>query len=641
MLETLRNPGLFIVKTGTIIGGIYVARGYMRERLEDVREKMEEERRAKENLRTRFNQTHEDIAYTILALLPTLSEQVLQDMDVDSLTRELQARSRARAAKVLPARPPSSLASSIVEIEGYPPSPYPPISRTDADVDARSDAGSIAQSSETGSTEERTTSVYHTTTSASFISETTSVTRSWVVDVETVERSRSPAASAMSGGISETSSAAGDDRMSESIISTTTTNSLESSDTRTKAELWNELKLLTFTRTLTTLYASTLLCLLTTLQLTLLARGKYVNAVVQAEKQEQLEERMRERVERELSPANLLLKGASGWIGGLLGREDSVQASLESLLESIGLDKEFDPTEDEDVEVGDRAEKGIWLGEISDELESKYLTMSWWLLHVGWKDVGERVRRAAEEVFNGVSLKTKLSAVDLHRLIADVRRRVEHEITFEGNEKKTTFLSSLLPPTPETIYHVLTQGGYTASSSTQPLPNPKAASTSHQGASTGSITSSQLSQSFVDSPALGVSTHLPGSAVPTAHPPTYIPVSPAPQYATLLDPPFLALLDETRTILGSPDFARVLEVSLETATATLFEGLERNLFRSEDGGEGEGERIRLAGLLPGLARWSHLALEGLPNELVDKILNQREVACLSALTFAKFEDIFQ
>lgn len=48
MLETLKNPGSFIVKTGTIIGGIYVARGYMRERLEDVREKMEEERRAKE-----------------------------------------------------------------------------------------------------------------------------------------------------------------------------------------------------------------------------------------------------------------------------------------------------------------------------------------------------------------------------------------------------------------------------------------------------------------------------------------------------------------------------------------------------------------------------------------------------------------
>ena len=41
---------------------------------------------------------------------------------------------------------------------------------------------------------------------------------------------------------------------------------------------------------------------------------------------------------------------------------------------------------------------------------------------------------------NRVSLKTKLAAVDLHRLISDVRRRVEHEITFEGNEKRTTYV---------------------------------------------------------------------------------------------------------------------------------------------------------------------------------------------------------
>lgn len=42
-----------------------------------------------------------------------------------------------------------------------------------------------------------------------------------------------------------------------------------------------------------------------------------------------------------------------------------------------------------------------------------------------------------------VSLKTKLAAIDLHRLLRDVRRRVEHEITFEGNEKRTTYVSPL------------------------------------------------------------------------------------------------------------------------------------------------------------------------------------------------------
>ncbi len=47
------------------------------------------------------------------------------------------------------------------------------------------------------------------------------------------------------------------------------------------------------------MYASTLLSLLTTLQVTLHAHGKYLNSVIQTEKQEHLDEKMRERMERE------------------------------------------------------------------------------------------------------------------------------------------------------------------------------------------------------------------------------------------------------------------------------------------------------------------------------------------------------
>jgi peroxin-3 len=53
----------------------------------------------------------------------------------------------------------------------------------------------------------------------------------------------------------------------------------------------------------------------------------------------------------------------------------------------------------------------------------------------------------------------------------------------------------------------------------------------------------------------------------------------------------------------------------------LFEGLEKNVFvdtaTAEDRTTHEEVRIRLAGLLPSLARWSSSALNGHPNELVD------------------------
>ena len=39
------------------------------------------------------------------------------------------------------------------------------------------------------------------------------------------------------------------------------------------------------------------------------------------------------------------------------------------------------------------------------------------------------------DIFSSVSLKTKLAVIDLHRLIMDVRRRVEFEIVFGGKEK--------------------------------------------------------------------------------------------------------------------------------------------------------------------------------------------------------------
>jgi peroxin-3 len=47
-----------------------------------------------------------------------------------------------------------------------------------------------------------------------------------------------------------------------------------------------------------------------------------------------------------------------------------------------------------------------------------------------------RYRGSCSWVLRRVSLKSKIGVIELHRLISDVRRRVEHEITFEGNERR-------------------------------------------------------------------------------------------------------------------------------------------------------------------------------------------------------------
>jgi peroxin-3 len=208
--------------------------------------------------------------------------------------------------------------------------------------------------------------------------------------------------------------------------------------------------------------------------------------------------------------------------------------------------------------------------------------------------------------------------MDLHRLVNDVRRRVEHEITFEGTKKRTecvallrrivqlipmypsSFLSSLLPPTPEIVHHVLTQGGYTPPYPHRPSKDIK---------STISPESSQLSHEFVNSP-------YPHNSKLA---PSFIPILPLP-HAHLFDGPFGTLIAETRKVLASANFAIVFEECLDCAMEVLFDNLEKNVFHSSyNPGKAKDEevRIRLAGLLPALSRWSQLALDGLPNELVD------------------------
>ena len=127
------------------------------------------------------------------------------------------------------------------------------------------------------------------------------------------------------------------------------------------------------------LYSTTLLSLLAVLQLTLLAQAKYIHSIVQLER----DERLRERLEAQFTLGSMLF-------GSRVGLQEFPEGGINGEAEAR-------------VEGGEP---------MSEEVESRFLTMSWWILHVGWKGVGERVWGGVEEAFDGLVSPLQPSNID-------------------------------------------------------------------------------------------------------------------------------------------------------------------------------------------------------------------------------------
>ena len=146
------------------------------------------------SLRRRFQQTQEDVSYTISALIPTLSEQILDQMNIEALTQELQNRSKARnAARRQLQAEPSSLASSVVDLV--------------QEQDTRSDVESAAS---------------HTSTSFDEVNASSSMSHSALQSWVESSGSRSPAPSVPDSSAASSTSEA---HLSESMISASGANS--------------------------------------------------------------------------------------------------------------------------------------------------------------------------------------------------------------------------------------------------------------------------------------------------------------------------------------------------------------------------------------------------------------------------------
>ncbi|KAL9031566.1 MAG: hypothetical protein Q9196_000414 [Gyalolechia fulgens] len=307
-----RNRTNFAVGVG-VLGAGYVAGQYVLSKVVEARERMAEDRVAKENLRRRFQQNQEDCTITVLALLPTATENVLEALPVERITQDLQQKKAERLGRTAgsldsPAPLPSSGPSSVTDDDGKSLASL----QTDSYVHASQMAASSASGGEPGA----------------------------------------------------------------------------SRPTKSKAQLWADLKITSITRAFTLLYILSLLTLLTRIQLNLLGRRNYLSSVV-----------------------------------------------------STASHSPQDPTISLENRDDDNAEQTYG----NDfETNRKFLTFSWWLLHRGWRDVMEKVETAVTVVFGPLNPREDIPLEKLSALILDVRMRVEGATQEQRRSHK--WLPYLLPP---------------------------------------------------------------------------------------------------------------------------------------------------------------------------------------------------
>lgn len=609
-----RRRGL--LKSAGIMGTMYVAGKYIIQRLEEVKEAVLTDRNAKENLRRRFQQNMQDCTYTIMAYMPTLASRILEELDVERISLELQRRSKKpipiKKDETNPTEDDSSsrgnsthLSASLIsagELEAS--SPISSFSNLSENNVAKSDANDSAVPSSSG---QQVSEGQNTSSFLSGMQSTEPLSSSLPLSSATspLEEHKNPMADSATSWLQlnpEASTKSGSDADDEgkkqeakldtmpvipdlepptvdlaalSISDTQSGLDARPSDTfgsqtedipdgqgslqrKTKAELWHELKIMSFTRVLVVLYSTTLLSLQIHVQLNLIGRHKYVQSVLEMDEQERAQEKERQREEAKFD--------SMGLVGSLVS---SVAPALSS---SFGMGFSSLHSDDEQVVPALDIDQSV-----DEDIERKYLTLSWWLLHIGWRDIAVRVRSVVEDVLEGVSLKTHLSMQDVRALVLQIRKQVE----FEANgQTRTDITSAIFPLSPSAEQNVLIQGG--------------------------------------------ISPHL-----------------------ATIDPPLRRLLDETKEYVAGPDFQLVWGLALDKGCDMVLDGLEREIFGEHSGVEEVDPAVqtlsadkteRLAGILPGLARWCHPALYGLPNELVEALGNMREVAGLSAILYSSYNE---
>ncbi|KAI7818270.1 Peroxin-3, partial [Gamsiella multidivaricata] len=419
--------------TAGVTGGIYLMGKYAKSKLIEFQEKSAANRTAKENMKRRFEQNQQDCVFTVLSLLPTLGDQLLHELNVELITVKLQQTKSQRStpmptpdsSMILPPKPAegeavatATMATTTTTAEtnanGDESGEKP---KTEAAEELRQTEEATEKKDEQESGTENPDSQHESEEQSKVNGGTTEADNT---ASETVAKEASDEGVTAHGSAPEiqTQPEEKDSAPTAATAEETSTDLLSAApapapvlikdevqaamDRRTKLELWNELKIMSFTRTVTALYSLTFLTLLTQVQLNLLGRFTYVSSVVALSNTTDASYRME-------SPST---KG--------------------SLTSTNGL--------------------------LDFQTEKKYLTFSYWLLHEGWRRWSEKVRVVIEDVVGSISLKRTFNAKEFSDLLGEIRARLEYT---EENGKRVpvNMREYMLPDDPAEEREVLRAGG--------------------------------------------------------------------------------------------------------------------------------------------------------------------------------------
>ncbi|KAF9391654.1 peroxin [Podila verticillata] len=400
--------------TAGITGGIYMMGKYAKSKLIEFQEKSSSERTAKENMKRRFEQNQQDCVFTVLSLLPTLGDQLLHELNVELITAKLQQTRSQRptplptpdTSMILPPKPSEVINGEHHEANGEIKENVP------AGEDQEQPKEDTNKSKETGTeetsraTEEDTTEAPKEETNGAQVNGHVEKTEDSEKATESIEETThvngsspsTPEIKVQEESPSTDSEKTQQLKAAQTVVRDEATAAI---DRRTKLELWNELKVMSFTRTVTALYSLTFLTLLTQVQLNLLGRFTYVSSVV------------------------------------ALSSTTDASVRLES------------PT---------KGSMSSTNGQLDFQTEKKYLTFSYWLLHEGWRRWSEKVREVVEDVVGGISLKKTLTAREFSELLGEIRTRLEYT-QMDGIQVPVNMREYMLPDEASDEREVLRAGG--------------------------------------------------------------------------------------------------------------------------------------------------------------------------------------